>query len=68
LVGELRASRADSAKQREDHAKVLESLMDRWDGWEKTRHEDTTTTQETMLTVVRTCAEARQATAKCAPN
>lgn len=61
LVGELRASRTDSGKQREEHAKALELLMEKWNEWEKTRHEDEIASQQTMLTVVRTCAESRQA-------
>jgi hypothetical protein len=56
LVGELRAARADSAKQREEHAAALEHLMTRWDAWEQTRHDDALAMQDTLRQMAATCA------------
>ncbi len=61
LLGELRESRADSAKQRAEHAAALDLICTRFDGWEKIRHEDSIANQATMLEMTKTCADARHA-------
>jgi len=50
LFGEL-------AEQRKCHAKTLDRLCDRWDGWEKTRHDDHETLTETLTGLRVHCAQ-----------
>jgi hypothetical protein len=67
LVGEMRASRVDSAKQRAEHDASIQAIMERWDGWEDTRHKDAQSMQETLRTMVATCADTRKAMV-CLPH
>lgn len=59
LIGELRAARADSAKQREDHNAVFEKSNERW-------QEQADKERAVMLEMVQTCSANRQVAAEAA--
>lgn len=63
LLGELRAARADSAKQREEQAANLERMLGRWDAWEDRRHEDAAALQDTLRKITANCAASAAETA-----
>jgi hypothetical protein len=53
LIGELRAARADSAKQREDHNAVFEKSNERW-------QEQADKERAVTMEMVQTCSVNRQ--------
>jgi membrane protein implicated in regulation of membrane protease activity len=62
LSEERRSSQKDreaSRKDRELHAEIVTNLCDRWDGWEKTRHTDSMTLNETLTQVRENCAAVK---------
>jgi len=56
LFAELSAQRADAKSERETHAAVVKELCTRWDGWEKTRHDDHETLNSTLTAMRENCA------------
>jgi len=42
--------------QRKSQADIVSKLCDRWDGWEKTRHDDHTAMTKTLTTLREHCA------------
>lgn len=51
LFGEL-------AEQRKAHKETVDSICERWDGWEKTRHNDHEQLNATMASMRENCAAA----------
>jgi hypothetical protein len=60
LFGELADQRKDAAAERAKHAEVVGTLCDRWDGWEKTRHDDHEELTKTLGTMRENCAAVLQ--------
>jgi hypothetical protein len=55
LLAEAHSKMLETMGQR--HATTIESLVSRFDGWEKVRHEDATRTNETLRTIITHCAK-----------
>ena len=56
LFKELREQRADAKAERAIHTGIITELCTRWDGWEKTRHDDHESLTETLATMRENCA------------
>jgi hypothetical protein len=61
LFNELAAQRADAKSDREAAGATIKAICDRWDGWEKTRHEDHETLNETLTQMRENCAAVTHA-------
>lgn len=51
--------RTEIQKLRDEHKEVIDTLCERWNGWEKTRHDDSTKLNDTLQNMTRHCAETQ---------
>ncbi len=59
LFRELSEQRKAAKSERDAHAKTLDRLCDRWNGWEQTRHDDHEVLTETLTGLRIHCGQVR---------
>ncbi len=56
LFRELQSQRKESIRQRDENTKIMNVLCERWNEWEKIRHEDSNKLDETLRDMTANCS------------
>ena len=56
LFQDTRTQRAEGAATRAENTKIMNMLCERWNDWEKIRHDDSNKLDETLRTITANCS------------